>query len=123
MFGLFTNYNPPIPKLTTQEEQAQAVARSEALHIKRKNKMTKPTWYLGQYPDDWNEMMTRYKQIGGDHYKQTSIQPIDVIRDWKLGFELGSALKYIQRYDKKGKPKEDIEKAIHYLEMFKETLN
>lgn len=56
-------------------------------------------------------------QVGGSHYKATKIQPIEVIWDWDLGFELGSALKYIQRHKKKGGA-EDIKKAVHYLEMY-----
>ena len=57
------------------------------------------------------------KQVGGSHYKATKIQPIEVIWDWDLGFELGSALKYIQRHKLKGGT-EDIKKAIHYLELY-----
>jgi hypothetical protein len=57
------------------------------------------------------------KQIGGSHYKATKIQPIEVIWDWDLGFELGSTLKYIQRHKNKGGV-EDIKKAIHYLELY-----
>jgi hypothetical protein len=84
-----------------------------------------------KYLDNWDEMMQNYgliknplsKQIGGDHYKSASIQPIEVIRDWNLNFETGNALKYIARHKLKGEPKKDIEKAIHYLEMYKETLS
>ncbi len=42
-------------------------------------------------------------------------QPKDVIRDWKLNFNLGSALKYIARAGRKGDPVEDLEKAREYL--------
>lgn len=62
------------------------------------------------------------KQVGGDHYKNTKFQAIEVIRDWDLGFEAGSAIKYIARHKKKGDPIKDIEKAIHYLEMYLEDL-
>ena len=58
------------------------------------------------------------------HYKQGEYEAIDVIEDWKLGFHLGNALKYICRAGKKDpeKLKEDIEKAIWYLNRFKDTL-
>ena len=63
------------------------------------------------------------KQIGGDHYKGTTIQAIDVIQGWDLPFELGSVVKYIARLGKKDDPKKEIDKAIHYLELYKERFN
>lgn len=42
-------------------------------------------------------------------------EPKDVIRDWRLNFNLGSALKYIARAGRKGDPVEDLEKAREYL--------
>jgi hypothetical protein len=51
------------------------------------------------------------------HYDQASaivkIQPIDMIRS--LTFEIGSAFKYLYRYQYKGKPAEDLRKARQYL--------
>ena len=58
------------------------------------------------------------KQIGGDHYKKMVIQPAKFINDNKLLFAEGNAIKYICRHGSKG-GLEDIEKAIHYLEMIK----
>lgn len=58
------------------------------------------------------------KQVGGDHYKG-GLQPLDVIDAWKLDFYEGSALKYLARHRKKN-GREDIEKAIHYLELLLE---
>lgn len=48
------------------------------------------------------------------HYNHGKIQPIDVIEDWKLGFHLGNALKYLARADHKGTA-QDLEKAAWYL--------
>lgn len=60
------------------------------------------------------------KQVGGDHYKSPSgLQPIDVIDAWGLDFYEGSALKYLARHRKKN-GREDVEKAIHYLELLLE---
>jgi hypothetical protein len=50
------------------------------------------------------------------HYTASSIEPIDVIEAWGLGFHLGSALKYIARCELKGRPIEDLEKARWYLD-------
>lgn len=50
------------------------------------------------------------------HYNKGSYEVIDVIEDWKLGFNTGNAIKYIARAPYKGKTIEDYEKAIWYLE-------
>jgi hypothetical protein len=49
------------------------------------------------------------------HYQGKSFEVIDIINDYKLNFELGNAIKYILRADKKGNKKQDLEKAIWYL--------
>ena len=56
------------------------------------------------------------KQISGTHYISFKIQPAKFINDNKLLFAEGNAIKYICRHPYKGK-KDDILKAIHYLEM------
>lgn len=55
-----------------------------------------------------------------EHYNKGKIEVIDAIEDWKLGFHLGNAVKYIARAGYKGKEKEDIEKAIWYLNRYLE---
>ena len=61
--------------------------------------------------------MSAYKkQIGGSHYKDMKIQPSKFINDNKLQFAEGNAIKYICRHTHKG-GKEDLKKAIHYIEM------
>jgi hypothetical protein len=59
---------------------------------------------------------TFYKQVGGKHYKKMTIQPSVFINKNKLEFAEGNAIKYICRHKLKG-GKEDILKAMHYLEM------
>ena len=49
------------------------------------------------------------------HYKGKTFEVIDIINDYSLNFELGNAIKYILRADKKGNKKQDLEKAIWYL--------
>ena len=51
------------------------------------------------------------------HYKQYKYEPVAVIRDWGLGYNLGNSLKYIARAGKKDPKKhiEDLEKAIEYI--------
>jgi len=59
---------------------------------------------------------TFFKQIGGAHYKKYKIQPSRFINDNKILFAEGNAIKYICRHQDKGK-KQDLLKAIHYIEM------
>jgi len=59
------------------------------------------------------------KQIAGTHYMKMVIQPAEFINKNKLPFAEGNAIKYICRHSAKGGV-EDINKAIHYLEMIKE---
>ena len=55
------------------------------------------------------------KQVGGDHYKQTALQPWDVISAWSLDPWLANVVKYVQRHQRKN-GREDLLKAVHYLE-------
>jgi len=57
------------------------------------------------------------KQIGGTHYNRFKIQPADFINENKLLFAEGNAIKYIMRHPYKNSGKQDLEKAIHYIEM------
>lgn len=43
-------------------------------------------------------------------------EPIDVINDWGLDFNLGNTVKYIARCERKGNKIQDLEKAKFYLE-------
>ena len=60
-----------------------------------------------------------FKQVGGTHYKKYKIQPSRFINDNKILFAEGNAIKYICRHQDKG-GKQDLLKAIHYLEMILE---
>ena len=51
-----------------------------------------------------------------DHYQGNKFEVIDVIEDYDLGFSLGNAIKYILRADKKDNRKQDLEKAIWYIQ-------
>lgn len=55
-------------------------------------------------------------QIGGDHYKNFKIQPIEFVLANNLGFCEGNVVKYICRYNLKGTPKEDLLKVKHYVD-------
>lgn len=64
--------------------------------------------------DELNKVLDM--QIGGMHYKDMAIQPIDFIAKNHIPFREGNAIKYIVRHRHKN-GQQDIEKAIHYLQM------
>ena len=76
--------------------------------------------------EEYEETATRERKvenymnskINPEHYSNTEIEPIDVIEDWKLGFHLGNAIKYIKRAGQKGEEsfEDDISKAVWYLQ-------
>lgn len=60
-------------------------------------------------------------QIGGSHYKDCKIQPIQYIEANNLAFLEGCIVKRATRHDKPtGKGRVDIEKAIHELQLILE---
>ena len=65
------------------------------------------------------DLKSLLKQVGGKHYQDFVIQPAEFINKNKLLFAEGNAIKYICRHSEKGGI-QDIDKAIHYLEMVKE---
>lgn len=60
-------------------------------------------------------------QIGGGHYKDMAIQPIEYTLANALGFCEGNVVKYVSRYQHKNGV-EDLEKAKHYLELLIEQI-
>lgn len=57
------------------------------------------------------------------HYRGKRFESIDIIEDFDLGFNLGNAIKYILRADRKGNKPQDLAKAIWYLERELEKTN
>ncbi len=56
------------------------------------------------------------------HYTMGRIEVIDAIESWMLSYHTGNAVKYIARHLYKGRPIEDIEKAIWYLTRYAKGL-
>ena len=73
--------------------------------------------------DSLNENVKIYNMIkenvSPDYYARYDIEPISFIMRNQIPFAEGSVIKYVLRHDMKG-GKEDIDKAIRYLEMIKE---
>jgi len=60
------------------------------------------------------------RQVGGTHYKHYAIQPAEFITHNQLGFLEGCVIKRVCRYARGGKGVEDLDKAIHELELLKQ---
>lgn len=66
-------------------------------------------------------------QVGGDHYKQFVIQPAEYCYKNKLNNLVSEVISYVSRYPfkwkgNKAKQLEDINKAIHSLEILRELV-
>ena len=60
-------------------------------------------------------------QVGGDPYRQGKIQPVEYIEANGLGFLEGCVVKRVTRHNRPGgKSRQDIEKAIHELQLLLE---
>lgn len=57
-----------------------------------------------------------------DHYCFSKFEPKDVIREWGLNFNLGSAVKYIARAGRKDDIVQDLKKAREFLSFEIEAL-
>jgi len=60
------------------------------------------------------------KQIGGGHYREGDIQPVQYIEANGLGFLEGCVIKRLTRHAREGgKGVQDIDKAIHELQLLR----
>ena len=59
------------------------------------------------------------EKVSPDYYARYDIEPISFIMRNNIPYAEGNVIKYVLRHDMKG-GKEDIDKAIRYLEMIKE---
>ena len=60
-----------------------------------------------------SEAVNHPKHYGGEH---NPLEVIKIINHYNLNFELGNVLKYVLRADKKGNRKQDLQKALWYLQ-------
>lgn len=63
-----------------------------------------------------NALLAKDKQVGGSHYKEMPIQPLDFILKNNLGYCEANVIKYVSRWKHKNGI-QDLQKAIHYLEL------
>lgn len=56
------------------------------------------------------------KQVGGSHYRDMKIQPVEFIHANDIPFIEGNVIKYVTRWQSKGGVA-DLEKAKHFIEL------
>jgi|TARA_R110002153_G_scaffold50997_1_gene143488 hypothetical protein len=61
-------------------------------------------------------MKKKSKQVGGNHYENMAIGPVEYIMKNNLNFLQGNIIKYVSRYKNKGK-REDLQKVIQCARM------
>lgn len=61
-------------------------------------------------------MSAKKTQVGGSHYADMKIQPIEFILANGIPYVEGNVIKYVCRHRSKN-GRQDIEKAIHYLQL------
>ena len=66
------------------------------------------------FDESWDDPLTA--RVGGDHYKNLVIQPVEYITANNLSYLQGSVIKYVTRYQNKNGV-EDLQKAIHFVKM------
>lgn len=127
MSDFFPGFEPTLTSQSTKTTEAvpaavasiykgvDAVSRS----LESTNAINAKTVVVGNNKEGVNQLLPKYsnqaKQVGGDHYKQTTLQPWDVISAWSLDPWLANVVKYVQRHQRKN-GREDLLKAVHYLE-------
>lgn len=74
----------------------------------------------GTLPDESNPDKSAFAdQVGGSHYKNLAIQPSEYCQRNRLNFCESSVVKYVTRHRAKN-GRQDIEKAIHFLQILLE---
>lgn len=63
-----------------------------------------------------NERSALQKQVGGAHYKNYNLQPIEFFVANSIPYAEAAIIKYVCRHEVKGR-KEDLEKAKHLIDI------
>jgi hypothetical protein len=100
-----------------EEEMYQA---NQAEIARRKQVLQEEIKALGDDPYGarkvMKEILEREMVNHPDHYQGNRFEVIDIIEDYELGFNLGNAIKYILRSDKKDNKNQDLQKALWYIQ-------
>ena len=72
----------------------------------------------------WNQIKNMPKEMVNHpkHYNPGTIEVIDAIEDWQLDFNEGNIIKYIVRAKRKNNRRQDLEKALWYIQRMLDNL-
>ena len=72
----------------------------------------------------WNQIKNMPKEMVNHpkHYNPGTIEVIDAIEDWQLDFNEGNIIKYVVRAKRKNNRKQDLEKALWYIQRMLDNL-
>lgn len=116
--------------MTRKYTKRASVTQEPTTRVKRKyTKRAKPSvvtfpWPPGIPKTDMtlSEVLTSISTVTGNdpvnhpvHYTYGGIETIDFIEAKSLNYALGQVIKYVSRADHKGRPTEDLQKALWYL--------
>lgn len=72
--------------------------------------------------EEHNNIPALSKQIGGSHYKEFKIQPVEFCFINNIPYLESTAIKYLCRWRNKGGI-QDLDKAIHFIQLLKDFEN
>lgn len=101
VYGKITETDVRLAKVTSKHKTPTTVPERATVLLKQ---------------DDGDKPTALDVQVGADHYKQQKIQPVEYIHANNIGFMEGNVIKYVTRHKLKN-GKQDLEKAIHFLQM------
>ena len=115
-----TSYGPGIPRTADLREGDVDPRTFRDMHLPHE-------WHRPSVTPDF-EVVTKASlptsaldtQVGGAHYKDFPIQPVEFIEGNDLTFLEGCVIKRLCRHSRGGKGVQDIDKAIHELQLLKE---
>ena len=110
--GCYGDYPYDIPQLRGANECGDCIFASGCINYTKNlvhlKKYVEPTMTQPTSPLD--------VQVGGNHYKDLKIQPVEYIHANNIGYMEGNVIKYVSRWRAKNGVK-DLEKAKHYIEL------
>lgn len=96
-------------------ESFHFVILSGGIKVQRKDIIGKVNMVLDPDANEKMKEKQEEKVNHPKHYTFGTIEVIEVIEDWELGFHEGNCIKYIARAKHKGNELEDLKKAQWYL--------
>ena len=95
----------------------QAIAREEA-EKQLNNELSKEYKDLFVPHEEKADALFNKDSDGVDrsHYRTAEFEPIEIIEEYKLNFNLGNAIKYILRAPYKNQETSDLKKALWYIQ-------